>query len=358
MPIKNYSVLKGRAIDLRRGSGRSPHYQVLVNDGTDLYRIAVNVESQDGSEVQYEVVPHFDHPLLADLPNRASGLHPLPSRPGGIALNYIRGNLVQPGDLVPLPISAPGPDNDLNEKIGQYVQRAMADEEAEIYAFGQSWGPEARKRDQYFGFLPGHGIHDIHMNQGNPAPPAGKPQFFRDNGPYQDGGIIFHFPRQRQWVAMFMKFQSQAWHTDDKNAVPLDLQGSGPPSDETTVQPGVIGRHHIPTVAQPDGIVRIVGALVNSVETPERESVTLLNTAGQDVSLAGWHLADRNKNRTALSGSIAAGKTLLVNVAEPMQLSNRGGIISLLDSRGVKVHGVSYTKEQAATPGRTIAFRA
>ena len=33
-----------------------------------------------------------------------------------------------------------------------------------------------------------------------------------------------------------------------------------------------------------------------------------------------------------------------------MTLSNKGGIISLLDSRGVKVHGVSYTREQASHP--------
>ena len=30
--------------------------------------------------------------------------------------------------MTPLPINAPGPDNDLDEKIGQYVERAMADE--------------------------------------------------------------------------------------------------------------------------------------------------------------------------------------------------------------------------------------
>jgi uncharacterized protein YukJ len=357
MPIRGYSVLTGRAIDLRRGSGHSPHYQVEISDETDLYRLAINVESQDGSEVLYVVVPHFDHPILAQLGDLQPGLQPVPSRPGGIALDYIRGNLLSPSDMVPLPVSTPGPDNDLNEKIGQYVERAMADEAALIHAFGQAWGPEQKKRDQYFGFLPGRGIHDIHMNQGNPRPPTGPASFFHDNGPNQDGGLIFHFPAQQQWVGIFLKFQSQSWHTDDTTGAPLDLQGSGPPSDGPEFQPGIIGRHHVPTVAQPDGLVRIVGALANSVESPEQEFVTLLNTANQTVSLEGWHLADRNKNLMALSGAIEGGHTMRVQVQSPMQLSNRGGIISLLDSRGVKVHGVSYTREQAMTPGRTIAFR-
>jgi uncharacterized protein YukJ len=351
MPLKQYSVLKGRAVDVRQGSGSSPHYQILVVDDTERYRIAINVQSQDGSEVLYHVDPRFDHPMLEQLVELAPGLHPVPPRPGGIALDLIRSNLLQPQDMVPLPVQAPGPDNDLNEKIGTYAQRAMADEEAEIYAFGEPWGPEERKRDNYFGFLPGRGIHDIHMNQGNPPG-----RFARDNGPWQDGGLVFRFPRQDQWVAVFLKFATQAWHTDDRTGDALELAGSGPPSDSSGRRPGVIPPAHVPTVDLPDGLVRIVAALVNDTASPERETVTLLNTSHEDVGLDRWALADRMKAKTPLSGRILAGETLRVEVKAPMALSNKGGIISLLDSRGVKVHGVSYTREQASRPGMTIAF--
>jgi hypothetical protein len=37
------------------------------------------------------------------------------------------------------------------------------------------------------------------------------------------------------------------------------------------------------------------------------------------------------------------------------QLSNNGGIISLLDPAGIKWHGVSYTQEQARS-GWTVVF--
>lgn len=351
MPLKRYSVLKGRAVDVRQGSGSSPHYQILVVDDTERYRIAVNVRSQDGSEVLYHVDPRFEHPMREQLAELAPGLHPVPSKPGGIALDLIRGNLLQPQDMVPLPIQAPGPDNDLNEKIGTYAQRAMADEAAEIYAFGEPWGPEAKKRDNYFGFLPGRGIHDIHMNQGNPPG-----RFAGDNGPWQDGGLIFRFPGQNQWVAIFLKFTTQAWHTDDRTGNALELAGSGPPSDTPVRNPGVIPPVHQPTVDLPDGLLRIVAALVNDMASPEQETVTLLNTSHEDVSLENWALADRMKARTPLSGRIPAGGPLQVKVRQPMTLSNKGGIISLLDSRGVKVHGVSYTREQAAMPGVTIVF--
>ena len=69
----------------------------------------------------------------------------------------------------PLPFSLPGFDNDLNEKLDRVMQRAVADENALVYAFGERWGPEPGTKDKYFGFLPGNGIHDIHMNQGDAA---------------------------------------------------------------------------------------------------------------------------------------------------------------------------------------------
>jgi hypothetical protein len=37
-------------------------------------------------------------------------------------------------------------------------------------------------------------------------------------------------------------------------------------------------------------------------------------------------------------------------------LSNKGGIISLLDKKGLKVNGASYTKEDASRQGWTIVF--
>jgi hypothetical protein len=37
-------------------------------------------------------------------------------------------------------------------------------------------------------------------------------------------------------------------------------------------------------------------------------------------------------------------------------LGNNGGVITLLDPQGLKVHGVSYTAEQAREEGRTVVF--
>ena len=347
MPLKNYAVLKGRPINNRLATGSSPHYQVLVSENGMPHRIAINVRSQDGSEVEFLVRSRFEHPITDRLAELPEGLHPAPRRPDGIALDFIRANLMQPWELKPLPLSAAGPDNDLNEKIDAYVQRAMSDEDSMIYAFGETWGPEHDKADKYFGFKPGRGIHDIHFNQGNPP---GK--YEAQNGPWQDGGLIFEFPHEKRWVGIFLKFQSQAWHSSDGDGSPMV-----PPDADHPDKPPTPDRDNIPPFDMPDGIVRIIAAYVNDVRTPERETVTLLNTADVAIDLTGWQIKDKQKNVQLLSGSIAAGATTVIEIKTPVALSNKGGIITLLNEQGVKVHGVSYTKEQARQPGRTIPFQ-
>ena len=350
MPLKSYGVLKGRPVNRQLGSGTNPHYQIHIVDDTTHYRIAVNVASQLApSELEFLVDSRFDHPILAELINKPLGWLSLPSRPGGLALDFIRSNLFDPRDLRVLPFNVPGLDNDLNEKIDQFVQRAMADEEALVYAFGERWGPENNVTDKIFGFIPGNGVHDIHMNQANVG------RFTGDDGVYQDGALMFHFPRTSQWVAVFLKFQSQTWHTDDSTGHQIRVETSGPPSDRDVVSnPFVPGGQ--PGPEMPDGAIRIIAALVNSTQSPEIEFVTLLNTTSETISLEGWQIADRDKNRMGLAGSIAAGETLRIQLLPPVFLPNKGGIITLLNDRGLRVDGVAYTGAQASNPGWTLKF--
>jgi len=343
MPLDRYGVLKGSVVDRRLGSGINPHYQIHLVDNDSDYRVAVNVQSQDKSEVEYVIESHFEHPLLERLHELPLGFSALKSKANGAALDLIRGNLIDRTEFVPLPISAPGPDNDLNEKLDQYVQRAMADETSLLYAFGQRWGPEDIK-DKVFGFAPGNGIHDVHVNQGN------DPKHKKDDGVWQDGGLLFHFPKSDQWVAVFLRFQSQTWHTDDRTGHALPAGGGGAPSD----RPGTSGG--LPTRDQPDGLVRIVAALVNDSHDPERETVTLLNASPARINLQGWSLLDKAEAAMPLVGELAAGEARAFLVRAPMVLSNKGGLITLVNSDGLKVDGVSYTKQQANNPGWTIKF--
>jgi uncharacterized protein YukJ len=336
MPLKNYGVLKGRPVGRRLAITSNAHYQVhLVSEDTD-YRIAVNVKSKlEPSELEYLVDENFSYPILADLAELPLGFKELERKPGGLALDFIRGNLFDRAKMISLPFDVPGADNDLNEKIDKYVQQAMSDELAHIYAFGERWGPETIK-DKIFGFLPGNGIHDIHMNQGN----AGR--FAKDNGVWQDGGMLIHFPSENRWVGIFLKFQSQTWHSEDDLGEPIH-----------TVPEPIPGQPPI----KPDYVVRIVAALVNPVgEDAGKETVTLLNTSPNAIDLTGWAIADKLKNKHTLSGTVAAGATAVVTLPPNVQLSKKGGLITLLNKQGLKVDGVSYTQQQTQREGWTIVF--
>ncbi len=216
MTLRSYGVLAGRVVGSRaEGGSDTPHFQIHVRAGGVDYRVAVNVlSSESPSELLYVADERFAHPLLDELAGVPDGFTTVPSARGGLALDFVRGNLLDRTLMRPVPASSPGPDNDLADLIGHYTARAMADPDARVFAFGERWGPESQQPDKVFGFSPGNGVHDIHMNQGNSG------RFVRDDGVWQDGALLFGFPQEhsrqdRQWVAVFLAFQSQSWHTDD-----------------------------------------------------------------------------------------------------------------------------------------------
>ncbi|MGH2917866.1 MAG: DUF2278 family protein [Solirubrobacteraceae bacterium] len=335
MPLSSYGVLVARALDRRReGATDTPHYQVHVGDdaGTS-YRIAVNVQSQQApSELLYLIDDDLRHPLTAALGELASGWNALPSQPGGASLDFIRGNVFDRAQMRTLPPDVAGPDNDLADLLDHWVQRAIGDGGARLYAVGERWGPEPDTPDKIFDFEPGNGVHDIHMNQGSSG------QFRRDNGVWQDGALIIGLPGESRWVGIFLAFQSQAWHTDDATGHPLE--GAGAAADAQTAA------------------VRIIGAMVNPIGPgPEAESVLLLNASPDAIDLSGWRIADRTKRSCAVPGGpLASGETLRAPLTDGVTLGNNGGAITLLDGAGLKVSGVAYTRDDAQREGWTVTF--
>jgi hypothetical protein len=53
---------------------------------------------------------------------------------------------------------------------------------------------------------------------------------------------------------------------------------------------------------------------------------------------------------------LAAGEATRITLQPPIQLGNRGGLITLVNAAGLKVDGVAYTQQQAAGEGRSLVF--
>ena len=214
MPLTTYEVLKGSVVGHLRNAD-DDHYQILVRADKTLHRIASNVKSsapKAPSTVLFLSTTSLPRPLTEALKALPTGYRKLPSKPGGVALDYVRSGVVRTKSMKPVPPDQPGADNDLKDLLEAAVLKAMKEEGSVLYALGAKWGPEKGKPDQYFKFTPGNGIHDIHMNQGN----SGK--YKKDNGVYQDGALFIEYPQDR-WRAFFFAFQSQSFDTDDKGNV-------------------------------------------------------------------------------------------------------------------------------------------
>lgn len=217
MALKKYGVLKGRPIGRLRDAD-DDHYQILVTDGKTQHRIAVNVKSSAPnapSDLLFQAVDQLPSSLTKALKALKNGYAALKSKPGGLAQDFVRGGIADPAKMVPVPPDKPGAKNDLKDTLEERMKAAMDDDKAMIYAFGEKWGPEKKKKDQYFHFKPGNGIHDIHMNQGN----SGK--WKKDNGTWQDGCLMMEYSGNK-WFAVFLTFQSQTFSTDD-NGNPVKM---------------------------------------------------------------------------------------------------------------------------------------
>lgn len=209
MSLQSYGLLKCKVINIKEERGLDrPHYNIHVKSGNEQNRISINIKSEiSPSELLFYTNEDFQHPILSKMDDLSYGFFASQE----ISIDYIRGELgFTRGNMKKIVSDRPGPDNDLNEKLSYYMNQAMISEDSDMYVFGSKWkSNDYCKPDRIFGFQPSMGMHDVHMNQGNTR------NWKDDDGVWQDGCILLHFPSKEHWVSIFFAFQSQSWNTDD-----------------------------------------------------------------------------------------------------------------------------------------------
>jgi uncharacterized protein YukJ len=336
----DYGVLKGPVVEFgREDNGRSPHFQIVVEAGNNRFRVPANVQSTDSSTVLFSIVePLINHRLIAELPQLAEGFT-ASGTAGTTFLDYLREPMFDITTMRTLPPAVPGPDNDLQDFITHKVEIAKRDNRL-VFAFGVRFpGGNPVPADNQF--HSNGGVHDIHMNQGNPA--GG--QFAGDNGIHQDGGLIVE-TGLNSFAGIFLAFQTQLIPTDDRGMPLPDAKriGAGDPGGN---------------VASQAADLSIVGACVNPKgEDVGRETVILLNTSSDAADLSGFAIEDKNGKREPLQGTLAGGDVRkIVLSGRNAQLGNSGGVIHIVRlADGGVVHAVTYTTQASNVQGRTLVF--
>ena len=145
----------------------------------------MNVQSDSGSERRVLGRRPARGPSAAGVAarRRCPGSAPSP-RKADHALDYVKAPLFDWTHGRSLPPSGSASSDDLQDLLSLYLDQCKA-AGGEIYAFGAKFDRNLHKPiDTEFGNIDGlHGIHDIHMNQGNVGQHAG------DNGVFHDGGL-------------------------------------------------------------------------------------------------------------------------------------------------------------------------
>jgi uncharacterized protein YukJ len=339
----DYGVLRARPDRTKReDAGSTPHLQIRAIDAAGQpWRVAVNVQSTDGSEVVFWIVdPVVGHPILGSLAARPAGFSATAAN-SAASLDFVKAPLFEFPVGRALPPTGSANADDLQDLLTLYLDQCKA-AGGELYAFGAKFDSNLHKPiDAEFGNTDGlHGIHDIHLNQGNVGAHA------EDNGPFHDGGLLLGFPDRV--LGLFLAFQTQH--------IPTDAAGAAAPGAQPLSRIVATGGVVPPTTSATAYLER---ALINpSGADPGREAIVIGNLAATEVSLHGWQLMDRNGHVTKLDAQLAGGASAVLTLdGSGAQLGNNGGNLVLQDDHGNQVDSITYSAAEAAGVNRFVRFQ-
>ncbi|KAF7589130.1 hypothetical protein BBP40_004735 [Aspergillus hancockii] len=345
MPIDNYGVWKAKLVlveDNSDGHGTQlPHLSLFFRDNepTDKWAAITTMPvNQSASGLVFWLVEDFEN--WTELRELTFGFHRLAGadqRTRSLALDYIRANPFQRETGRFQGEDSTSKANDLATKILPILHNAVK-KNAAVYFYG------AKMKS-------GYGICDMHMNQG------GRGQWSKENGVWQDGGLLIDFGNH--WTGVFMGFASQAVHTDDSTGHPIPSSGYLTWNDffNPDVSQGKrteTDLYDTPVVIS-QAFVRPPGP--GSHPGCPRASVTLTSRRAHALDLDGWKV----QNKDGCTASLAPDIKLLAGGSQIYELdncslSNQGGTVTLLDARGFKVHGVRYTGRTPQQESHVISF--
>lgn len=350
MPIEGYGVwVATPTVFTSERTGKSPHGTLVFDDGSTKYKelsSAINVKSTGSdSRLVYWSNRNFQHAITQKLQDVEKGFHSITGSdqgPNGIALDLLRGNLVDLTKGTILSTNVDGPDNDIVDHLTEIFSDAIT-AKATVYLWGQQYSPTP------------DGIHDIHMNQGN----SGKSSWTKDNGIYQDGSFMLKYP-DGHWEAVFLAFASQATKTDDggqpESNAETFAQLLNAPAQSNKQQTsghhrghghGKHEKHHelcrFATQSLSKASPITVG--VTTHDEAKLASHIRVHDPDQKRDMKGWSVFDQD----GTSHGLTSAEAHAISNGDPVDLHDlslqpEGGSVSLKDAEGKLVSEIVYSK--------------
>ncbi|MEZ2310489.1 DUF2278 family protein [Paraburkholderia sp. RCC_158] len=203
MPLQTpYGVNVGPLHDadlVNPDTGQWPHYHVRISGlSGQIMDSAINLKSLTDIQIEYRSRQFgIQEPLFASVVELPDGQHLLAQTSWSGALDYVRhGGITGTADWI-----LQTGDN-LIDKLN-----ALLSGVERLYIFGATYSS-------------GIGVHDVHMNQGDPDGSS----FQHLDEIWQDGGVLFQYGgSQPRLEVLQIKFETQSLFTDD-HGLPIDFR--------------------------------------------------------------------------------------------------------------------------------------
>lgn len=208
MPLARYGVCIGTLDHFGPNEqGTWYHGTIYVNTPGGQYQCSVDVATQSTVRVQYQVLHKLPTDVFAPILTLSDGYHDLQRTPTSGALDYIRSQfLTNRGCLTVFwaiwqAIFQQGPWTDSNGTNAINEMDALVSGSSRLFVFGEP-------------YTTGLGMHNVHMNQGDPPLSPDGRDHQGDDGIWQDGGTVVQKP-DGTLHAFISKFSSQSLNTND-----------------------------------------------------------------------------------------------------------------------------------------------
>jgi uncharacterized protein YukJ len=335
----NYQCLRGKIHAVAPAAPpTNPHLWVILEANGEQWFATINVRSDKDafgepagkSYLYYLVDTDFDHPFVASILARPEGLSAVERSFAGGALDFQRAGLLDPNAMRVLPPDGPGHDG-LVQRLTGILQLAK-DQECDVFFYGNAFSKDnPHQTDAAFGYTPQtpFGLDNVHMAQGDPQAINMR---LRENGVWHDGASFVWDGRAQRMTAIFLSFQSQAWHTNDSGD-PIDgATGAEAPAYDFSKADGAL-------IMPPPRLAQLTSAH----RGPDGgASVVLTNMSHDPLDLSGWTLVVDAKTPIDLPATkLGPGQPLSVTLT-PGSLEDRGGVLMLVNPSGLSVHCAAY----------------
>jgi uncharacterized protein YukJ len=214
MPLAQYGVLKADLFisqeQIDQGKWFHGIFYVLLPNTTIPQRCVTDFSSANKDRIQYKIFNNLDAELFSKIAALPDGYTSLSPDASSGALDYIRSPLLGAGGAGSISDGWVVSDGEVAVAV---LQTQLNAGPLKMYVFGEPFqDPSPMTED---GVESQNGMHNIHMNQGDPAKSSDGHDHQADDGIWQDGATVFE-NADGSLTAFCSKFVSQSLNTNDQ----------------------------------------------------------------------------------------------------------------------------------------------